>query len=105
MDVHKTSLPLISCLKCPTFVGLHLCMLPHATLRRISLKPSALLFLASNPMFQKGDKVKMCVTKDCQKRATEPCYSCKEVALDSQKALLKETPTLRTVPWSRGFPW
>ena len=38
-------------------------------------------FWASNPRFQKGDKVETCVTKGCQKRATEVCHSCKEVKL------------------------
>ena len=53
VDVHKTSLPLILCLKCPTFVGLHLCMLPHAGLRRMSPKASAPLFGPRNPGFKK----------------------------------------------------
>ena len=38
-------------------------------------------FWASNPKFQKGYKVETCGPKGCQKRATEACYSCKEVRL------------------------
>ena len=38
-------------------------------------------FWASNPKFGQGDKVETCTTKGCRKRATEVCYSCKEVRL------------------------
>ena len=53
VDAHKTSLPLIPCLNCPAFVGLHLCMLPHASLRRMSPKASATLFGPRIPGFKK----------------------------------------------------
>ena len=39
------------------------------------------LFWASNPRLEKGDKVKTCLTKGCQKRAIEGCCSCNEVRL------------------------